>query len=87
MKKLMRPAIMMGLSLALALFGAAVTYKAQASPLPNLSGATISFQITPTPQAQDNSKIGSTDQIVVLGGVIALIIFVPIFINRRTWKQ
>ncbi len=87
MKKLVRPALMIVLSLALALFGAAVTYKAQASPLPNLSGATPLFQTTPTPQPQDNSKVGSTDQIVIMGGVIVLIIFMPIFINRRTWKQ
>jgi hypothetical protein len=87
MKKLIRATLMIGLSLALALFGAAMTYKAQASPLPNLSGATLSLQTTPTPPVQDNSKIGSTDQIVVLGGVIVLIIFMPIFISRRTWKQ
>jgi hypothetical protein len=78
---------MIGLSLGLALFGAAVTYKALASPLPNLSGATIALQITPTPQAQDNSKVGSTDQIVIMGAVIVMIIFMPIFINRRTWKR
>ena len=83
----MRPALMIVLSLALALFGAAVTYKALASPLPNLSGATPLFQTTPTPPAQDNSKIGSTDQIVIMGGVIVLIIFMPIFINRRTWRR
>jgi len=87
MKKLVRPATMIGLSLAIALFSAAVTYKAQASPLPNLSGATLSLQTTPTPQVQDNSKVGSTDQIVIMGGVLVLIIFIPIFINRRSWKQ
>ena len=87
MKKLWRPAIMIGLSLAVALIGAAITYKAQASPVLNLSGVTILFQTTPTPQAQDNSKVGSTDQIVVLGGVIVLIIFAPIFISQRTWKK
>ncbi len=87
MKKLVRPAIMIVLSLALALFGAALSYKAQASPLPNLSGATLLFQTTPTPQAQDNSKAGSTDQIIIMGGVIVLIIFAPIFFNRRAWRQ
>ena len=87
MRKLVRPASMIGLSLALALFGAAITYKAQASPLPNLSGATILLQTTPTPQTQDNSKAGSTDQIVIVGGAIVLIIFAPIFISQRTWKR
>ena len=87
MKKLIRSTLMIGLSLALALFGAAITYKAQASPLPNLSGATLSFQTTPTPPVEDNSKVGSTDQIIIMGGVIALIIFAPIFISQRTWKK
>ncbi len=87
MKKLVRPAIMIVLSLALALFGAALSYKAQASPLPNLSGATITFQTTPTPEVQDKSKAGSTDQIIIMGGVIVLIIFAPIFFNRRAWRQ
>jgi hypothetical protein len=87
MKKLMRPALMMGLSLFLALFSAAMSCSAQASTLPNLSGATLFFQTTPTPQVQDKSEIGSTDQIVIMGGVIVLIILAPIFINRRIWRQ
>jgi hypothetical protein len=87
MKKLVRPAIMIGLSLALALFSAAISYSAQASTLPNLSGATLFFQTTPTPQVQDHSEVGSTDQIVIMGGVIVLIIFAPIFMNRRIWRH
>jgi hypothetical protein len=87
MKKLVRPALITGLSLILALFSAAISYSALASPLPNLSGATVSFQTTPTPPVQDKSEIGSTDQIIIMGGVIALIILAPIFINRRAWRQ
>jgi len=86
MKKLMRPALMIGLSLFLALLIAAMSCSAQASTLPNLSGATLFLQTTPTPQVQDNSEVGSTDQIVIMGGVIVLIIFAPIFISRRAWR-
>jgi hypothetical protein len=86
MKKLRRPVLMIGLSLFLALFSAAISYSALASPLPNLSGATVTFQTTPTPQIQDHSEAGSTDQIVIMGGIIALIIFAPILIGRRTWR-
>jgi len=86
MKKLVRPALMIGLSLFLALVSAALTCSAQASPLRNLSGATSLFQTTPTPQAQDKSEVGSTDQIVILGGVIVIIIFAPIFISRKAWR-
>ncbi len=86
MKKLVRSALMIGLSLFLALVSAAMSGSAQASTLPNLSGATVFIQTTPTPQVQDKSEVGSTDQIVILGGVIVFIIFVPIFISRRAWR-
>ena len=86
MKKLARPALMIGLSLFLALMSAALTCSAQASPLRNLSGAAALFQTTPTPQVQDKSEVGSTDQIVIMGGVIVLIIIAPIFISRKAWR-
>jgi len=86
MKKLVRPALMVGLSLFLALFSAALTCSAQTTPLANLSSASLFFQTTPTPQVQDQSEVGSTDEIVIMGGVIALIIFAPIFISRKAWR-
>ena len=86
MKKLVRPAIIIGLSLILALFSAAISWSAQATTLLNLSGATLSFQTTPTPNGQDASESGSTDEIVIMGGVLVLIIFAPIFISRKSWK-
>jgi len=85
MKKIARPAITIGLSLALALFSAVQTESVPASTLSNLAGIPI-LQTTPTPQAQDNSEMGSTDGIVLMGGVIVLIIFAPILINRKTWR-
>ncbi len=86
MNKLVRPALMMGLSLFLALMSSALTCSAQVTPLRNLSGATLLFQTTPTPQVQDKSEVGSTDQIVIMGGVIVIIIFAPIFISRKAWR-
>jgi hypothetical protein len=85
MKKLMRPALIIGLSLILALISAAITCSAQAA-LPNLSGATLSLQTSPTPKVKDKSEIGSTDEIVAMGGVIVLIILTPILISRKNWK-
>ena len=86
MRKLVRPAIMIGLSLFLALFSAALTCSAQASTLPKFPGAALFFQTTPTPQVQDQSEVGSTDEIVIMGGVIVLIIFAPIFLSRKAWR-
>jgi len=85
MKKLARPAITIVLSLILALLSAALTSPAPAFPLPNFGGATLQ-QTTPTPQAQDNSEIGSTDGIVLMSGIIVLIVFIPILINRKIWR-
>lgn len=86
MKRFARPAITLALSLVLALFSAALTYSAPISTLPGLSGAAFFFQATPTPQVQDKSEIGSTDEIAVMGAVIVFIIFAPIFISRKSWR-
>jgi hypothetical protein len=85
MKKLVRAAITIILSLILALLSAALTSTTPVFPLPELSGATLQ-QTTPTPQSQGKSEIGSTDGIVLMGGIIVLIIFAPILINRKTWR-
>ena len=87
MKKLTRPAITIGLSLLLALFSAALTYSAPSSSIqPSLSASTFLLQVTPTPQAEDNSEVGSTDEIVIMGGVIAVIILMPIILSRKAWR-
>ena len=86
MKKLTRPALTIGLSLVLALFSAALTYSAPASTQSSFSGASFFLQATPTPPAQDRSEIGSTDGIVIMGAVIAFIVFAPILISRKSWR-
>lgn len=86
MKKLTRPAITIGLSLLLAIFSAALTYSAPSSTQANLSATGFLVQVTPTPQVEDKSEIGSTDEIVIMGGVIAFIIITPIFLSRKAWR-
>ena len=88
MKKLVRPIITLGLSLLLALLSAALTY----SPPPALEGtfgATSLFaaQPTSTPQPDDLSEIGSTDGILIMGFLIALIVVVPILWRRKAWME
>jgi hypothetical protein len=87
MRKLVRFTIAITLSLILATLSAALTYSA---PLPvqgNFSSAAFFVQTTPTPQADDTSEIGSTNEIVIMGGVIALIILTPILLRRKSWMQ
>jgi hypothetical protein len=87
MKKLTRPAITIGLSLLLALCSAALTYSAPStSTQAIISATTFLAQVTPTAQVEDKSEIGSTDEIVIMGGVIAFIIIIPIFLSRKSWR-
>jgi hypothetical protein len=87
MRKIARPAIAITLSLILAAISAALTYSA---PLPipgNFSPGAFFYQTTPTPQQDGDSEIGSTNEIVIMGGVIVLIIITPIFLRRKSWMQ
>jgi hypothetical protein len=85
MKHLTPSLITIGLSLVLALFSAAITYSAPSEARANITGGDSFMQVTPTPQARDKSVIGSTDQIVVMGGVISAIIIIPILLSRKSW--
>ena len=85
MKRFIPPLITIGLSLLLALSSAALTYSAPSNAQMNLAANTFFIQATPTPHADGNSIIGSTDQIVIMSGVIAAIIIVPILMSRKSW--
>jgi hypothetical protein len=88
MRKLLHPALLIGISLLLALLSAGITYSAQLSSLRQTTGAALFFQVTPTPQIEEDlSEVGSTDGIVIMGGVIGLIIIVPILVKRKTWMR
>ena len=87
MRKIVRSTIAIALSLILAAISAALTYSA---PLPiqgNFSTGAFFYQTTPTPQQEGTSEIGSTNEIVIMGGVIVLIILIPIFLRRKSWMQ
>ena len=85
MKRFIPPLITIGLSLLLALSSAALTYSPPSNAQMNLAANTFFIQATPTPQPDGKSIIGSTDQIVIMSGVIAAIIIVPILISRKSW--
>jgi hypothetical protein len=86
MRTWMRPIVTLGLGLVLALFSAALTYSAPAHQ-GDLPAAAFFVQPTKTPQPEDLSVIGSTDWIIVLGFIIALIIIIPILLRRKSWLE
>ena len=62
----------------LAFFSAALTYITPPAMQLNFPSSSAFFQEpTSTPHAQDRSEIGSTDGIIILGGVLVLIVIVP----------
>ncbi len=86
MKRLAHPAILISISLLIALFSAAVTYTTKISGSGYSSSTALLLQTTPTPPAEeDQSVVGSTDGIVIMGGVITLIILIPILAKRKLW--
>lgn len=85
MKRLIRPAIILGVSLTLALLSAALTQAVQPGGYGNLSAAAFFLQTTPTPEQVDISEVGSTDGIVVMGFVIVAIVVLPILLRRKAW--
>ena len=84
---LVRPIITVGLGLILALFSAALTYSTPPVLQGNLGAAGLFLQPTTTPPPQDLSEIGSTDGIIAMGLVIALIIIIPILLQRKSWIE
>jgi len=88
MKKHIPPAIILGISLIVALTIAAITYTERISSLDYSTTASILLQTTPTSQVEeDRSEIGSTDLIVVMGAVITMIVLIPILVQRKSWMQ
>lgn len=53
----------------------------------NIASAAMMAQTTPTPEQEDLSEVGSTDGIVIMGGVIALIVFIPILARYKDWTR
>ena len=88
MRKLIRPALILGISMIIALSTAAVTYTAKIAGNEYSTTASILLQDTPTPQVEeDRSEVGSTDLIVAMGGVITFIVLIPVLAQRKAWTQ
>lgn len=87
MRRLLRPIITVALGLVLALFSAALSYSASPSTPASPGSADSFLQATITPQPEDLSEVGSTDGILVMGFVIALIIIIPILLRRTSWME
>ncbi|MGZ9163617.1 MAG: hypothetical protein ACXW4M_03085 [Anaerolineales bacterium] len=85
MKKLVRPALVLGICLSLALLSAALTFSFQPAMQESLTATASPLQPTITPQPQDLSEIGSTDGIVAMVGIIVLIVIIPILLRRKDW--
>lgn len=83
----MRPAVIFGMSLILTLFSVSLSYLTPPDMRGDFSAAAFFQQPTSTPQVEDVSEIGSTDEILALGGIIVLIVIVPIFLYRKSWMQ
>jgi cytochrome c1 len=87
MKRLIRPAIIILLSIALALMSAALTQSIQPREDSTLAAAAFFLQTTPTPEQVDRSEVGSTDGIVVMGFLLVVIVILPILLRRKAWAQ
>jgi hypothetical protein len=87
MRRLARSITALVLSLTLAAVSAALTFSAPIPIQGSYSSAALFIQDTPTPQQADESEIGSTDGIILMGGVIVVIIIAPIFLRRKAWLQ
>lgn len=85
MKRVLRPALLLAIFLGLAFLSTALTdsYRPTFQELPTATAAV--FQTPTTPQAADLSEIGSTDGIVAMGGIIVLIVIVPILLRWKHW--
>ena len=83
----MRPIITVAIGFVLALLSAALTYSAPPAMDENFGAAVFFLQSTSTPQPKDVSEIGSTDGIVIMGFLIALIVIIPILWHRKAWME
>jgi hypothetical protein len=88
MKNLIRPAILFTLIIFVALSCTVIAFSTRPPVTSNPAGAALFVQITPTPTVEeDGSEVGSTDEIIVMGGVIVAIVLIPILLQRKVWVQ
>jgi hypothetical protein len=87
MKRTLRLIITLGLAFVLALCSAALTYSTPPALQGDFGDSRFFIPYTSAPPPQDTSEIGSTDGIVIMGFVIALIVVIPILIRRKEWME
>jgi type IV secretory pathway VirB3-like protein len=88
MKKLFRPAIILGVSVLIALFSAAITYTAKIASQGYSTTASLFLQTSPTPKVEEApSEVGSTDGIIIMGAVITAIVLIPVLLQRKAWMR
>ena len=88
MKKFVRPLILLGIVLLIVLACTGLTRSVRSLSEVNTTGAAFLLQTTPTPQLEeDKSVVGSTDGIVIMGGIITLIVILPILARRKAWMR
>jgi hypothetical protein len=84
---LSRRIITLAIGFVLALSGASLAYSTPPAMNQKFDGAVFFIQSTATPQPKDISEIGSTDAIVLMGVLIALIVIIPILLQRKAWME
>jgi hypothetical protein len=90
MKKLIRPTLILIISISLALISAAFSNNASTQPavFSRYSNTVFFYQTTATPQVeQDRSEVGSTDGITLMSFIIVAIVIIPIVLQRKNWSQ
>jgi hypothetical protein len=87
MRRTLRPIITLGLAFVLALCSAALTFSTPPAMQGDFGDSTFFIPSASAPPPQDSSEIGSTDGIVIMGFVIALIVVIPILVRRKEWME
>jgi len=88
MKKRIHPAIIFTVLFFLVVSCAMTVFSTKHAPSSNTANTALFLQATPTPPVEeDQSEVGSTDGIVAMGGVIAVIILLPLLLQRKAWMQ
>ena len=87
--RILRPAIIIGIGLAFAFVGASIGSISSIGSNADLGAAAL-YQIqvaSPTPTPTPVSIPGSTDQIMLMGIVITIIVTLPVLFYRGTWTN
>jgi len=87
--RILRPAIFIGIGLAFAFIGASIGSIGSFGSSADL-GAAAFYQTqlaSPTPTITAVSTPGSTDQIMLMGIIITVIVTLPVLFRRGTWTN